>query len=78
MKQVIEVKPMCDRKLEVSFEDGTSGVFDVTPYIRTEFFEPLMDESYFRKVRIFFGGVGWPGGQDLGPDTLAADLEPGS
>ena len=30
----------------------------------------------FRRVRVFLGGVGWPDGQELGPDTLAADPEP--
>jgi hypothetical protein len=72
---VIAVEPLPDRKLSVTFDDGTRGVFDVTPYLRSEFFRQLADDSYFARVQVFFGGVGWPGGQDLGPDTLAADLD---
>jgi hypothetical protein len=34
------------------------------------------DDAYFSKVSLFFGGIGWPDGQDLGPDTLAAALRP--
>ncbi|MBS4095213.1 MAG: DUF2442 domain-containing protein [Sulfuricella sp.] len=40
----------------------------------SEFFRELENEAYFRQVRIFVLGIGWPNGQDLGPDTIAAEL----
>ncbi len=58
------------------FSDGESGIFDVRPYIKSDFFKRLEDDAYFRQVRLFFTGIGWPEGQDLGPDTIAADLQP--
>lgn len=76
MNKVISVKPLEDKKVAVILADGTSGVFDVAPYIRSDFFKHLNDESYFRQVRLFFTGIGWPEGQDLGPDTIAAELHP--
>lgn len=75
MKRIISVKPLEMKKVEVVFSDGVIGVFDVAPYIRSDFFKRLEDADYFKQVRIFFGGIGWPEGQDLGPDTIEADLQ---
>ncbi len=75
MKKIISVSPLEGKKVAVVFSDGISGVFDVAPYIRSEFFKRLEDDSYFNQVRLFFSGIGWPDGQDLGPDTIEADLQ---
>ena len=76
MEKVVSVSPRENKKVAVVFLDGKSGVFDVAPYIKSDFFKSLNDESYFRVVRLFFTGIGWPEGQDLGPDTIAAELQP--
>jgi hypothetical protein len=75
MKKTISVQPLENKTVSVVFSDGASGVFDVAPYIRSEFFKRLEDEIYFQQVRIFFGGIGWPDGQDFGPDTIYAELQ---
>jgi len=75
MKKIISVSPLEGKKVAVVFSDGISGIFDVAPYIRSEFFKRLEDDSYFNQVRLFFSGIGWPDGQDLGPDTIEADLQ---
>ena len=75
MKKVISVTPLEDKRLSVAFADGVTGIFDVRPYIKTDFFKRLEDDAYFRQVRLFFTGIGWPEGQDLGPDTIAAELQ---
>jgi hypothetical protein len=75
MKKIISVSPLEGKKVAVVFSDGISGIFDVAPYIRSEFFKRLDDDSYFKQVRLFFSGIGWPDGQDLGPDTIEADLQ---
>lgn len=76
MKKVMQVTPLEDKKLFIVFSDGISGTFDVAPYIRSDFFMRLQDDNYFKQVRLFFTGVGWPEGQDIGPDTIEADLRP--
>ena len=76
MKKVIQVAPLEGKKVSVVFSDGMSGIFDVTPYIRSEFFNRLQDDDYFKQVRLFFTGIGWPEGQDIGPDTIEAELRP--
>ena len=47
----------------------------MSPYIKSDFFMQLNDDAYFKKVGLFFGGISWENGQDLGPDTIAADLQ---
>ena len=75
MKKVISVRPLEEKKVAVVFSDGVSGVFDVGPYIKSDFFKRLEDEAYFKQVRLFFSGIGWPEGHDLGTDTIEADLQ---
>lgn len=74
MNKIVKAVPLPGGYLQVELQDGRSGEFDVNPYMESDFFAQLKDENYFRKVGLFFAGVGWPGGQDLGPDTVAANL----
>ena len=74
MNKVIRVRPAAGGHVFVEMMDGRSGLFDVRPYMQGDFFGALKDEAYFQQVRIFFSGIGWPNGQDLGPDTIDAEL----
>lgn len=74
MNKVISVRPCTGGRLFVEMADGRSGIFDTRPYMVSDFFLELENEAYFRRVRIFFSGVGWPNGQDFGPDTIDAEL----
>ena len=74
MNKVIKVDPLPGGCLQVELQDGRSGEFDVNPYMTSDFFSLLKNEAYFQKVGLFFNGIGWPDGQDLGPDTVAAHL----
>ena len=76
MNKVIKVDPLPGGYLQVELQDGRCGEFDVNPYMTSDFFLPLKNEAYFQKVGLFFAGIGWPDGQDLGPDTVAAHLIP--
>lgn len=74
MNKIVKAVPLPGGYLQVELHDGRCGEFDVNPYMESDFFAQLKDETYFRKVGLFFAGVGWPDGQDLGPDTVAANL----
>ena len=74
MDKIVSVSAMADGYLKVAFSDGRTGEFDVKPFMRSEFFAALREQEYFAQVVLFFSGVGWPGGQDLGPDTISAQL----
>lgn len=75
MNKVISVQPLANGHLLIEMEDGHSGEFYVRPFMNSVFFRELKDTNYFNQVRLFFRGVGWPNGQDIGPDTIAAQLE---
>ena len=74
MSKVIGVRVMTAGVVWVELADGRRGEFDVRPYMVSDYFRELENEAYFSQVRVFFNGIGWPNGQDLGPDTVAAEL----
>jgi hypothetical protein len=74
MERVTSVTPADQGHVVIMLESGRSGLFDVRPYMNSTFFKALQDPAYFKHVRLVFRGIGWPEGQDLGPDTIAAEL----
>ena len=74
MNKVIGVRVKTMGVVLVEMADGRRGEFDVRPYMVSDFFRELENEAYFGRVRVFFHGIAWPNGQDLGPDTVAAEL----
>jgi hypothetical protein len=75
MNKVVTVFPLSDGHLFIEMANGQCGEFDMKPYMGSEFFSALKNEGYFKQVKLFFRGVGWPDGQDIGPDTVAAGLK---
>jgi len=73
LTDVIEVRALPNHRLQVTFENGASGVVDVSRLVTfTGIFAPLADEAEFRKVRVDadLGTVAWPNGADLAPESL--------
>ena len=73
--RVKSVEALPGLRLQVRFADGTSGQVDMkrflgSPAIHGTVFEPLVDESMFRQVRVGLGAVVWPTGADLAPDAM--------
>jgi hypothetical protein len=78
MLRVTSVKPLDNLSVEVTLSNGKSGTFSVRPYLISPYFKELENPAYFRQVAISFGCIGWSRynrEQDLGPDTIEADLE---
>ena len=76
MPTVTSVRALDDYQLEVSFDDGTSGVVSLKDRLFGPMFEPLRDDTFFRQVSVDdFGAVGWPNGADLAPDALYERLK---
>lgn len=74
MNKVLKVQALDGGFLRVQMADGRTGDFDVNPYMASDFFAELKNDAYFKQVTLFFSGVAWPNGQDLGPDTISAHL----
>jgi hypothetical protein len=61
--------------LQVELEDGRCGVFDLKTYLQMPGFKALCDPAYFSQVQVLCGAVTWPDGEDIAPETLAAELK---
>lgn len=73
---IVHATPHDDHTLTLSFENGERRSLDFKPYLGTPVFAPLADLDLFRKVRIVYGSLEWPGERDLAYDSLYAESVP--
>ena len=69
------IKALADFKLQVELADGRRGVFDLRPHLGHPGMAALADPAYFNRVTVLLGAATWPGGEDIAPETLAAQLQ---
>lgn len=67
-----DIIPKDNAILEITAEDGRSGLFDVSPYLESEAFAPLKNMREFQRVRNGKYFVEWDCGADLSADTIFA------
>lgn len=71
---VVEVKPLGERRLFLKFADGLEGELDMDRVISryAGVFLPLLEASFFRSVTLDpeLGTIVWPNGADVCPDVL--------
>jgi hypothetical protein len=72
MMRVVRVRPAHDHVLQLWFNTGESGFFDVEPYLDGPVFEPLREMHFFNQVQLddTAGTICWPNGADFCPDLL--------
>lgn len=72
MLRVIDVKPLDEHRLRVSFSDGVVREIDCTFLLHGTLGEPLRDLAYFRQVRVDPESrtIVWPNGLDPAPELL--------
>ena len=68
--KAVEVKPIENYNLLVTFDNGEKKIYDVKPLIKGEWFGQLKDVNIFNSVRVAGLSVEWSGGQDVCPDDL--------
>ncbi|HBN85070.1 MAG TPA: DUF2442 domain-containing protein [Clostridiales bacterium] len=68
--RAVDVKPLEDYKLLVTFNNNETRVFDVKPYLDFKPFEQLRNKEIFKTVRVGGLSVEWVTGQDVCPDEL--------
>lgn len=67
---VTSVKPMEGYHLDLSFEDGKRGTFDMSKYLSLPAFKPLRAKALFSRAFVDEGTVAWPGDIDIAPEHL--------
>lgn len=78
LPRVVSVLPLDGYRLDVAFDNGTTGVVSLADRLFGPVFEPLRDENVFRQVHVDeFGAIAWPNGADLAPDALHEQLRKG-
>ena len=68
--KAIDVKPLDNYKLKVTFDNGEVRIYDVKPLIKGAWFGELEDKKIFNTVHIAGLSVEWVNGQDICPDDL--------
>lgn len=69
---VVRVKALVDYELELTFDDGKSGILDCKPLIaKGGVFATLREPEVFRRaaVNAELGVVSWDGVADIAPET---------
>ena len=76
MVRIVDVRPLPDYCLWVRFSDGLEGAYAVAPQRRGGVFLQLCNPAVFDAVTINadFGCVEWPGGIDLCPNAMHAEM----
>ncbi|WP_129600937.1 DUF2442 domain-containing protein [Anaerophilus nitritogenes] len=67
---VINVEPLSDYQLLLTFENGEKKIFDMKPYLDKGIFKELKDEKIFRSVKISFDTIEWSNQADIDPEVL--------
>ena len=69
---VTEARYIEGYKVEVSFNDGKTGIADLSAALKGPVFEPLRDLSAFSQLRVDeeLETVVWPNGADLAPEYI--------
>jgi len=67
---VINVKPLADYHLLLTFENNEEKLFDVKPYLELGKFQELKNTELFQTVKISFDTIQWDNNLDLDPEYL--------
>ena len=67
-----EARYVTDYKIKLHFEDGSSGIADLSDYPNEDnVFRKFMDIEYFKGFRVEYGTLIWGIGElDIAPETL--------
>lgn len=70
--KVVEVRSLDGYRLWLRFQDGVSGIVDLSAELWGPVFEPLKNEALFAQASVHpeLDTVTWPNGADLAPEFL--------
>lgn len=73
---IIEVEPVRDYILLLTFENGERRTLDMKPYMHSGIFAELQDFALFNSVRVSFDTIEWANEADLDPEFLYEESKP--
>jgi hypothetical protein len=72
---IIDVRPLDDYKLILTFGNGEKKIYDMAYWLDKPMFQELKNIDLFRTVKVVGLSISWLHGQDLCPDELYEDSE---
>ena len=72
---VLDVKPLDDYKLLLTFENNEKRIFNLKPYMKKGLFKDLKDKNIFNSVKISFDTIEWANRLDICPEFLYKESE---
>ncbi|WP_031387891.1 DUF2442 domain-containing protein [Desulfonatronum thiodismutans] len=73
---VLSVEPRPGYVLDLKFSNGECRRFDMRPLLRMKPWNRIASPAVFRRVRVDYGTLVWPGEIDVAPETLYDDSIP--
>ena len=64
------VVPRDNYLLDITFNNGESGILDMKPYLDFGIFNRIKDYCSFEKVTVAFDTIEWESGADLDPEFV--------
>ena len=71
--RVQKVNVLNNSILELEFDNGQKGQFNITPYLKYPVYQPLRDFELFKRAKATMGFVSWNDEIDMSPDNLYLD-----
>ncbi|SMP45101.1 DUF2442 domain-containing protein [Desulfonatronum lacustre] len=73
---VLSVMPRSGYILDLQFSNGERRRFDMRPLLTMKPWNRIASPAVFRRVRVDYGTLVWPGEIDIAPETLYDDSIP--
>jgi hypothetical protein len=70
LPSVVSAKHVGGFRVHLTFNDGVEATVDFQPWLKGPVFEPLKAPRYFSQLFVDGGGIAWPNGADVAPETL--------
>src|SRR5437764_1081831 len=67
---VVEAKYVSGYKIDLTFDDGTEKIVDISQWFKGPVFQPLRKKAYFKRFFLEGATVTWPNGADISPEAL--------
>ncbi len=73
---IIDVKPMNDFNLLITFKNNELRMLDMKPYLNKGIFSELSDVKIFNSVHVSFDSIEWSNQADLDPEFIYLKSKP--